>query len=257
MSRTDFDVLADEIAKLRDVFLTAVPAALDDHRFGEMIGSPWSVLQCVTEYFKEQKEPAMNPTMNLDMFMIDGVERAWLEAFEVSVGKHITFVQEAGDKLGVPIAQLAIHDSSKYSIEEFPHYARSFHGDRGDPVGFARAWLHHQNFNPHHWEYWMTRSDHSKGKSGAVNGCLEMPENYVREMVADWMGASMAYTGSWDMAEWCTKNLPVIQLHPNSMELVRVVLKELGYYCSFDAFANRYVVSATPFPKTGKAINYA
>lgn len=54
MSRTDYHALTDEIAKLRDAFLTAVPAALDDHRFGEMIGSPWSVLYRVTEYLKEQ-----------------------------------------------------------------------------------------------------------------------------------------------------------------------------------------------------------
>lgn len=53
MSRTDFDALTDEIAKLRDAFLAAVPAARDDYPFSEMIGSPWSVLYRVEKYFSE------------------------------------------------------------------------------------------------------------------------------------------------------------------------------------------------------------
>lgn len=61
MSRTDFNVLTDEIAKLRDAFLTAVPAAMDDHRFGEMMGSPWSVLYRVTEYFNDQMPAVPQP----------------------------------------------------------------------------------------------------------------------------------------------------------------------------------------------------
>ena len=72
----------------------------------------------------------MEPTLNLDQYMIDGIQREWLETFEVSVGKHIEYVKQAGYSIGVPLEQLAIHDNSKCSFEEFPHYARSFHGDR-------------------------------------------------------------------------------------------------------------------------------
>lgn len=197
-------------------------------------------------------------TLNLDQYMIEGVERAWLEAFEESVGKHIAFVKQAGYSIDVPLEQLAIHDASKYSFEEFPHYARSFHGDRGDPAGFAVAWLHHQNRNPHHWEYWITRSD-SKGASGAVNSCLPMPEQYVREMVADWMGASMAYTGSWAIDEWCMKNVPNMKLHPATHQLLGIVLRELGYQGGvYDALANTFFVRPHDWvaPKR-KAIGYA
>lgn len=31
---------------------------------------------------------------------------------------------------------------------------------------------------------------------------LPMPEKYVREMVADWMGASKAYDGKWPKEKW-------------------------------------------------------
>lgn len=177
---------------------------------------------------------------NLEFYLIDGVKMEWLEAYDESLARHIAYVQEAGEKVGVRVAQLAMHDNSKYQIEEFPHYARSFHGDRGDPAGFAVAWLHHQNFNPHHWEYWITRSDHSKS---SVNGCLPMPESYVREMVADWMGASMTYTGKWEIDEWCTKNAPNMRMHPDTWQRLGEVLREMGYKgCVFDPLANTFNV---------------
>jgi hypothetical protein len=58
-----------------------------------------------------------------------------------------------------------------------------------------------------------------------------MPEIYVREMVADWWGASRAYTGSWDMSDWLTKNLPRIEkkLHPYSIDHLADVLAKIGY----------------------------
>lgn len=186
-----------------------------------------------------------------DYYMIDGVKREWLEAFGQSLENHVKHVKTACDQLHVPLVQHDLHDASKWSIQEFPHYARQFHGDRGDPVGFARAWLHHQNHNPHHWEYWVTRSDPTKG---GVNGCIEMPEHYVREMIADWMGASMAYTGSWDMGGWLTSNLYRMKMHRATLDLVGQILQDdLGYYVRFDAFANSFLVQSEPFAR-GQAI---
>ncbi len=146
--------------------------------------------------------------------------------------KHKWYVLLGGLKLGgIPLWRLIIHDLSKFGRHEFPFYQQQFFGDKGDPKGFAAAWLHHQNYNPHHWEYWQTRSDHSHGGSKANTfGYLEMPETYIREMVADWMGASMAYTGSWDMTEWLKKGLqPLYVTHVNTRILVETILKEIGY----------------------------
>lgn len=138
--------------------------------------------------------------------------------------RHKWFVFLACLRMGVPLWRAIAHDWSKFTPEELPHYDRQFFGDKGDPRGFAQAWLHHQNHNPHHWEYWITRSDHSKGASGAVNGCLYMPETYVREMIADWLGASRAYTGSWNMRDWLEKNLPRIKVHPGTRERITALL---------------------------------
>lgn len=151
----------------------------------------------------------------------------WLEKYTESLEKHISAVQEAGNRLGVPFAQLKQHDASKWSMEELPYYARQFFGDKGDPQGFAMAWLHHQNFNPHHWEHYITRSDHSNGASGAEDGCLPMPKKYALEMIADWLGASYVYTGSWNMDSWLAKNWEKIRLHSTTRNYVEKVLEEI------------------------------
>ena len=54
---------------------------------------------------------------------------------------------------------------------------------------------------------------------------LEMPRGYLREMVADWMGAGRAITGRWEVAEWYARNRESIQLHPNTRTLVEDLLR--------------------------------
>lgn len=143
--------------------------------------------------------------------------------------KHKYYVYLAGRRLGVGWWQLVIHDWTKFTPAEYPHYQRQFFGDKGDPVGFARAWLHHQNHWPHHWEYWITRTNHAQGaQAGIVDDCLPMPEIYVREMLADWQGASRAYTGSWDIGDWLSKNWPRIRLHPDTRRLLLKILADGG-----------------------------
>lgn len=145
--------------------------------------------------------------------------------------KHKWYVLLAWRKFGwssFTLWKAITHDLSKFSRVELSHYNRHFCGDKRDPVGFATAWLHHQNCNPHHWEYWITRSDHSHGRSGAVDGCLLMPIPDVIEMIADWMGASMAYTGSWEISEWLDKNLSRMQLHPRTANRISLIM---SHYC--------------------------
>ena len=87
--------------------------------------------------------------------------------------KHKVFVFRAGLKVGAPIWRLVIHDLSKYTPAEAPHYGRQFFGDKSQPDQFAAAWLHHQNRNPHHLEYWISRTGHDRASH--VNGALRMP----------------------------------------------------------------------------------
>ncbi|MBP8002510.1 MAG: hypothetical protein KA314_24610 [Chloroflexi bacterium] len=158
-----------------------------------------------------------------------GITEEIAAAYLASLHQHLAAVREAGLKLGVPLAQLDVHDQSKFSLEEFPHYARNFFGDKGDPDGWAAAWLHHIHHNPHHWQHWLFADGYSLLGSALENGVIRMPHSFLLEMVADWMGAAYAYHGSWDMSQWLTKNLGRIRLHSQSLAELRGILAGLGY----------------------------
>jgi hypothetical protein len=159
-----------------------------------------------------------------------GITEAQSDSFFESLKLHISSVQRAGEMIrGIPSGNLLLHDRSKFDIEEFPYYVRQFFGDKGDPDGFARAWLHHIHHNPHHWQHWLFPDGFSPKGSTVENGAVEMPRHYALEMVADWMGATMAYTGSWDMGLWLSQNTPKIRLHSKTAVFLTEVLDSMGY----------------------------
>lgn len=172
---------------------------------------------------------------------LDGLAKETATAYVESLIQHITLVREAGEKLGVEPELLIVHDRSKFDHEEFPHYANRFHVGIGEsPLdaankagnvsdNFARAWLHHIHHNPHHWQHWMFADGFTPKGSSVENGIVQMPGNYALEMIADWMGASMVYTGDWDMREWLLKNVGRIRLHSRTAAYVGEVLAWLGY----------------------------
>ena len=111
--------------------------------------------------------------------------------------EHKYWVYVEGRKLGVGRWQLLCHDLSKFSRAEWSPYVRKFYGKLLSPkdkkkhtnqqvtYDFKRAWLHHQNVNPHHWQYWFLLNEF-----GCPEKALEMPREYMLEMVADWRGVS-------------------------------------------------------------------
>lgn len=157
-----------------------------------------------------------------------GIDRDVAEAYAESLREHIAFVQEAGRQLRVPESQLSIHDQSKWTAAEFSGYALHFKGG-GAPDQFAYAWLHHIHHNPHHWQHWIFSDGYTPKGSQVQNGAVEMPTRYVLEMIADWMGASRAYTGSWDMGDWLNKNIPKIRVHSRTAIILREILDQQGY----------------------------
>lgn len=151
-----------------------------------------------------------------------GVHPDIAEPYIHTLSKHIGYVQEAGEMLGVDPVQLKMHDMSKWSAEEFPAYANRFYGEP-DEVAFKYAWLHHLQNNPHHWNHWLLQNDEDGMEA------LEMPQHYALEMVADWMGASRAYTGTYDMTDWLRENFGRMILHPKTRQLITNILVSRGY----------------------------
>jgi len=140
----------------------------------------------------------------------------------------------ANYKYGVKASlwRLLMHDLSKFSKHELPHYDRQFFGDADRPEEFIRAWVHHQNHNQHHWEYWIPRTGHSRCDPPYPDGePIPMPMKYVREMVCDWLGAGRAYEGKWiDVKNWTwlEQAYPTMVLHQKTRNSLIIVLLEIG-----------------------------
>lgn len=88
------------------------------------------------------------------------------------------------------------------------------------PVEFQRAWLLHQR-NKHHWQAWIVLGD--KGYMRAV----PIPHVYVREMVADWIGAGKAW-GKSDPRGWYAKNGDKMVLHSETRRYLEQILREVA-----------------------------
>lgn len=128
--------------------------------------------------------------------------------------KHKWFVLVAGFRVGgIPVWRLLIHDWSKFTPTEFIPYRKRFQLGKCSQDEWNKAWLNHIHHNPHHWEYWI------------LNGVpLRMPDTYVREMVIDWLAAGRSYNGSWHIQSWLNQSFPKMQLHPESIEKLRLIL---------------------------------
>jgi hypothetical protein len=139
------------------------------------------------------------------------------------LARHKWFVFVATRQTGCSLWRGVVHDLSKFNPMEWKAYANAFYANDGSshykPTDdFDAAWLHHQHKNLHHWQYWILCMD-----DGRVFP-IDMPDKYVREMVADWMGAGKAITGKWEAYEWYNKNRSKITLSPKTESDVDVIL---------------------------------
>jgi hypothetical protein len=155
----------------------------------------------------------------------------WVLRHYCRVIKHKWFVLLAGHRMfpiSAPYWRLLIHDWTKFMPSEAKAYAKWFYGKKGNVEEFSYAWLHHQNYNSHHWEHWISRSGHNCDSD--LEGSLDMPTVAIIEMVADWFGASRNYTGNWPTAgnwPWFYKNWPTVKerLSNNTLQKVELLLK--------------------------------
>ena len=91
---------------------------------------------------------------------------------------------------------LPAHDGSKLTDDEYNAYDKYFYKGGKDTFEGQRefdiAWLHHIHRNPHHWQHWVLI--HDDGDIDAPNGnklmALDMPDNYILEMICDWWSFS-------------------------------------------------------------------
>jgi len=153
--------------------------------------------------------------------------------------KHKFFVFKAGLKIGTPLWRLITHDITKLGFYELGRYGNLFFGKVKNNHENSKGWLHHQNSNDHHWEYWIPRTGHDRcnpriENNKPVGTCqhkpMKMDHEAVLEMVADWIGASRAYNGEWPKKnewKWFNERFQDIIVHKETKKEIIEILKKL------------------------------
>jgi hypothetical protein len=138
-------------------------------------------------------------------------------------------------RLGVPFLSAVFHDISKfYPVERFA-YVKNFYNPDGtkrsvrDSTGaydtnkqsdnFKLAWIHHQR-NKHHWQAWCNIGD------GGTITPIDIPEKYIREMIADWCAAGVAYSGKATPLDWYEKNKNNMVFTNKTSKLIEKILMD-------------------------------
>ena len=115
------------------------------------------------------------------------------------------------------------HDLSKYSDDEYGAYDKYFYGkEKTKEVkeAFNFAWLHHIHANPHHWQHWVLINDDDG------TNALEMPEEYVVEMLCDHLAFSFRENKLDEIFDWYKSHKNIMILHKKSRELYESLLNK-------------------------------
>jgi hypothetical protein len=153
---------------------------------------------------------------------------------ELLIHKYWVFVYSI--RFGVPLRLAILHDISKFFPIEWFAYVNNFYDADGtkriirDKTGaydtnrqsqsFKRAWIHHQK-NKHHWQAWCNIGD-----NGVVTP-IDMPEVYIREMIADWCGAEMSYSGKATPLNWYETNKNKMIITDNTRDILLGIIKDV------------------------------
>lgn len=115
------------------------------------------------------------------------------------------------------------HDESKTQPDEYESYDRYFYGNnRSYQVvqNFNYAWLNHLHRNPHHWQYWILINDDPE--LGEI--IMDMPINYIIEMICDWWAFSWDKGDLMEMFKWYDERKNYIKLSEKSRREVESIL---------------------------------
>lgn len=115
------------------------------------------------------------------------------------------------------------HDQSKSESDEYKAYDAYFYGNNKSyqvVQDYRKAWLLHLHRNPHHWQYWVLINDDPK--EGEI--LIEMPINYIWEMICDWWAFSWAKGNLHEIFKWYDEHKKYMKLHTNTRKKVEDIL---------------------------------
>lgn len=135
-------------------------------------------------------------------------------------------ITETYNHMGVDLEQQIIfsHDASKTDKDEYDAYDAYFYGgNRSYEVvqQFNFAWLMHIHKNPHHWQHWVLITDNPEDGGEVI---LEMPYNYIIEMICDWWSFSWKTGNLYEIFNWYNEHKDWIKLHDSTRKIVEKIL---------------------------------
>lgn len=119
------------------------------------------------------------------------------------------------------------HDKSKYESAEYDAYDAYFYGKNKSyqvVQEYNYAWLHHIHHNPHHWQYWVLIND----EDGTV--ALDMPYNYIIEMICDWWSFSWKSGNLRGIFSWYDEHKNNMILSDETQKTVEDILNKIEQY---------------------------
>lgn len=145
---------------------------------------------------------------------------------------HVSNVQKAAkwlfdhdivdlDTFKIVMRHVQEHDASKFFAPEYEAYDDYFYGGmKTEDIqdAFDYAWLHHIHNNPHHWQYWVLNEDEGVTKP------LDMPEEYIIEMIADWWSFSFRNSDLTEIFNWYAEHDKKMLLSVNTRKRVDDIL---------------------------------
>lgn len=149
------------------------------------------------------------------------MKRYW--AYFKYICRHKWYFAIAAYNIGVSIKSIITHDLSKFLPSEFFLYARTFYTQEGtstfvDSIEFDKAWLLHQRRNKHHHNYWTYVDD-----SGVIHS-VDIPDEYLLEMIADWLAMERSVPGSSSAASYYLKIRRTAYFHDNTDKKIQELL---------------------------------
>lgn len=159
----------------------------------------------------------------------------YLEEHKANVAKGFHWIRENLPELLVEMSGVDYewqictnHDYSKNDQDEYAAYDAYFYGgNRSYDVvdNFNRAWLSHIHKNCHHWQHWiLNQDDPTKGEI-----ILEMPYNYIIEMICDWWAFSWAKGNLREIFTWWEAHKDYMKLGKQTRVVVGQILGEIEF----------------------------
>ena len=120
---------------------------------------------------------------------------------------------------------ILLHDDTKFNNDEYYAYDEYFYGKKTktSEKNMRYAFQNHIHQNPHHWQHWVHITD--DGSPSII--ALDMPYQYIIEMICDWWSFSWASGDLFSIFDWYNEHKKIIKFSKRTRDTVEDILHKL------------------------------